>query len=387
MENLKRTDPSGLTVDVLAEGGAGGLLARAFIAARDLALARDETWLEGIRAGKLNARPASQFAMRVLPGERAKSGYLAGYSIELASNGQNFRRSFSVHSVASVARRCVANLLKENPDAASQQYKYVLSSVGGPASAPTQKEPTAAGQRAGVETDGASAPAPRVVRREQDFYFEEAPLGDYIERSEMMPRATSPLEGESQMPPMPVFITEDLWQQGFALARRGGDKESAAVFTGRLMRDVRSPEIFQVMDACIEAEHADQKELSVTFSGETWAKARHVLDQRRKRLKRPHERIIGAVHGHNFLPEAAADGTMRCEACAVAQHCGRTTAGASIADFEWFAAVFAGQPWAISLIHGYNARGEDDWRLYHLSDGCLMPRTIRRLLGEPPAKK
>jgi hypothetical protein len=51
----------------------------------------------------------------------------------------------------------------------------------------------------------------------------------------------------------------------------------------------------------------------------------------------------------------------------------------STADLNFFSCVHAGQPWSVLLIHGYTARMEDDWRLYHLADGSLVPRNIRRL--------
>src|SRR5437660_4198809 len=101
---------------------------------------------------------------------------------------------------------------------------------------------------------------------------------------------------------------------------------------------------------------------------------------RRQRLNRPHERLLGSVHGHNFTPPADANGRTMCDLCAVAKVCSRTTTVISTADQEWHRSVFAGQPWAVALIWGYTARpGEEDWRLYGLADGSLAPRPIHRL--------
>ena len=99
-----------------------------------------------------------------------------------------------------------------------------------------------------------------------------------------------------------------------------------------------------------------------------------------RRRVNPHEVMTSSVHGHNFLPAADASGRRMCEACPTAKVCGRTTASASLADERWHQIVFSDYPWATMLIWGYNAREEDDWRLYGLNnDGKLAPRTLRPL--------
>src|SRR5260370_28778923 len=206
--------------------------------------------------------------------------------------------------------------------------------------------------------------------------FEPAPLAQYLEKSEPMYGCWSSAEEEDFMP---AFVSQDIWQEGQEQARRGGEQESAAVWTGRRFRDTASPEIFLVLDACLEAEHAIEEKLAVTFSGDTWGRVREVLDIRRKRLNRPHERILGSVHGHPFMPAADEKGRRMCDLCAQAKFCTRTTASASPADRDWHRSVFSAQPWAIMLIWGFNAREQPDWRLYGLSDGTMSPRGIRLL--------
>ena len=48
-------------------------------------------------------------------------------------------------------------------------------------------------------------------------------------------------------------------------------------------------------------------------------------------------------------------------------------------DFGWHRSVFAGQPWASLLIWGFNARSEEEWRMYGLDNASLQPRTVRTL--------
>jgi hypothetical protein len=59
----------------------------------------------------------------------------------------------------------------------------------------------------------------------------------------------------------------------------------------------------------------------------------------------------------------------------------RTTADASPADLDWNRSVFVAQPWALLMVWGYNAREQEDWRMYGLNGGTLTARGIR-LLGK-----
>lgn len=356
------TNGEQFAVDLLSQDDEPKLLGRETVSLEDLALARDETWREALRVGRLDERNPGEFVLRVLPGRVNKSGRLENYLIELSDGDNVYQRSFSLYSLAPVARRRAAALLEAESLPKGGAYHFALSSV--PRSS----------RGSGAQTTPAGA---RVVQHSEPLVLEAAPLQEFFGRSEPVPCETAePLTEEPR--PMPVFFARGVWETALECARRGGENESGGVLTGRLLREAASPEIFLTVDACITAEYADEQKLSVTFSGESWAKIREVLRFRRKRMNRPHERIVGAVHGHNFLPSANSEGVRMCDACAAAKYCGRTTAAASTDDFQWHASVFGGgQPWAISLIWGYNARGQDDWRLYHLNDAALTPRGAR----------
>lgn len=379
MNNLNTVimaDGSELVVDIMSleEDDDGRLLGREVVQRSDLSLVRDETWLEGVRKGLLTPLEPSHFAMDIVPGDRRGEG-IAGYGVELTNNGERHRRSFSIHSLIPVAKRQLTRLLQREAVEADVQCGYRLNSV--------PSAPTSSAIVADKEKDNfipAGKLAKRVTRRTEPIVFEDASLADFMQRSEVITRANGASEEESDEAPMPVFTTREVWQQGYQLSRRGGECESAAVLTGRLMRDVDSPEIFLVIDACIEAEHAEESELSVKFTGDTWARVRDVLELRRKRLGRPHERICGTAHSHPWLPGRDEDGEDTCKTCPKVSTCDRTTAVSSQADFNFWQTVHgAGQPWSVLLIHGLTATGADDWRLYHLADGSLVPRNIRCL--------
>lgn len=342
------------------------LVAREPVTYPDLLAARDETWFRGLRAGLLGP-DVHALSMQVLPGESHGADKIEGYTVELRDGRHSYRRHFPLTSLASVARRAALHLIERKVFDKKTDYTFFLTTVRPEADAEPASPPTPA--------DGS-----RFRHRLAPPAFEPAPLADFLGKSRLLPSVSCPEpEAEKDDGAMPVFVTEDVWQQGRELARRGGENESAAVWTGRLLKDTDSPEIFLRLDACIEAEKATEEKLAVTFSGETWARVREVLDRRRRRLNRPHERLVGSVHGHNFKPSADKNGRRTCDACATAKVCSRTTAAASADDLEWHRAVFTGQPWAVLLVWGYNAREQEDWQLYGLADASLAPRPLRLL--------
>jgi len=188
--------------------------------------------------------------------------------------------------------------------------------------------------------------------------------------------ASSPVPEGTTDPTVPVFFPNQLWQEAHELARRGGELESAALFTGRLARDTDSPEIFLLIDDCIVASYTSATSHSVLFSGDTWHILHERLEQRRCRLGHSNEIFVGSVHGHNFGPALDEHGRKTCDACDQQPICSRTTAVTSPDDVLWHQSVFCGQPWAVLLVWGWNARNEEEWRLYGLQNGTLSPRSL-----------
>jgi len=361
MKAVQTTSGEDLMVSLIAKNDESErLLARAPVGLRDLTLARDETWCRGMRAGVLGPDLSAQ-SLAVLAGENKGPDQLVGYFVELKDGDRTFRRHFTVSSLSHVAHRAAVELVQKEALQDKDTFAYYLSAVR-----PEQKTE--------AESNGVAG---KVKHRSTVPVFESASLAEHLAQSEPMFGAWASEEDEDNF--MPAFASREVWEEGQSQARRGGEQESAAVWTGRLFRDTASPEIFLVLDACLEAEHAIEEKLAVTFSGDTWGRVREVLEIRRKRLNRPHERILGSVHGHPFMPGADDKGQRMCDLCATAKYCTRTTAIASPADLDWHRSVFTAQPWAIMLIWGFNAREQPDWRLYGLCDGTLSPRGIRLL--------
>ena len=333
------------------------LLARVPLQHADFNLARDETWWWGVRSGKLEIG-LDRYAMRIRTDKQDGAGRCVGYAVEIVGEGQSYQRRFPVQSMSDVAQRKVVELIGQKAMQLGETFHYHLRTIPFESARNDDSPPQSK----------ATIPVP---------CCESASLADFLAGSEPIVGVGDPPE-PWQEAAAEIFVTEDVWQEGRQLAHRGGKNESAALFSGRLFRDTQSPELFIVWDACLEAEQAMEGEYSVTFTGETWARAREMLDFRRKRIN-PNEIICASVHRHPWYPEADAAGCRMCETCAAAKHCGRTTARPSTADFEWHRSVFVGQPWATLLIWGYNAREEEDFRLYGLQNASFKERTIRVL--------
>jgi hypothetical protein len=368
MKPIRTHTGDDLVLGILAKrDGDQRLLGREIVCEADLLPARDDAFLRGVRAGLLGTDLA-KVSMNIIPGETVTPDRVVGYTIELRDEGKSYRQRFGLTSLAPVARRAVARLVEQEALKDGDDYSFFLTTVRPDGDAEPVEGKSSANGHNGM----------KATRRQESLVLEPARLQDYVRNSELLTGCTEPTEAEVE-PPMPIFVADDVWKEGHDLARRGGELESAAVWTGRLMRDTESPEVFMLLEACLEAEHAQEEKLAVTFSGETWARIRELLDMRRRRLNRPHERILGSVHGHPFLPEADEKGNRKCSLCATAKVCSRTTAIASLADIQWHLSVFCGQPWATLTVWGFTAREEEDWRVYGLSEATLQPRTIRRL--------
>jgi hypothetical protein len=338
-------------------------IARVSLTYSDLHVARDETWLYGVRKGLL-LPDLDAHEMRVIPGKDTGAGVLDGYVIELTDGDRSYQRAFTNHSVSGVANRTILELAKDRESQISlgTQYSYYITTV------PADKD----------QADDMPMSVQSCCR---PLMLEAARLADYIANSEVL-RGVSEPPPEPKEPPMPMFVTPEVWQESKEHAHRGGENESAAVFSGRVCRDTESDEVFLRFDACLEAAHALEEKLAVTFTGDTWGHVHERLEFRRRRLNRPHEMIVGTVHRHPFAPSADAGGNRKCEACSVVKYCSRSTAVPSTEDFEWHRSVFSGQPYSMLLIWGYNAREEEDFRLYGLEDASFKERTIRLLTTE-----
>jgi hypothetical protein len=371
------TTPDGETLIVAVAGkddGKTSILALEAVLQTDVTSARDETWWIGVRTGRLPP-DLNSLSMKLLPGRRQQRYLVDGYTLELGDATHSFSQRFSVQSLTETAQRALARLIQKKQFNEDAKVHYFLI---------CQKVTQQAGPKESVAHDPQQDVRVRAVTCHEPLPLEEASLDEYLELSEPMAeaQAAEPV-GQDTVLHMPVFFQSDVWAKGHQFARRGNDLESAGIWTGRLIRDSKTPEVFLVVDACIDAQHADEERYSVTFSGATWSRVRHVLQQRRHRLNRPNEIILGSVHGHNFTPGTQEDGDRLCDECPHLPTCRKTTAVLSTDDLAWHRSVFAAQPYAILALWGWTARQEEVWQCYSLAGATLISRPIRMLKAEP----
>jgi hypothetical protein len=332
------------------------LLGREPVTMSDVYPARDETWLRAMREGALSEN-LGELSTSFHAGENRTAEQLSNFIVELNGPARSYRKSFAASSLAGVARRGALRLVKETALQEDDTFAYYLTAI----------------RNGGHGDDQGVVPSAR--HRIVAPVLEPRPLAPLLADSEALHGNWASADDDDNF--LPVFVGNDVWAAGQGEARRGGEKESAGVWTGRLFRDTASPEIFMVVDACLQAEHATEEKYAVHFSGDTWARLRDTVNIRKQKLNRPHERIVGSVHGHNWCPEADEQGTRTCEHCHTVKVCTRTTAIASQADLDWHRSVFVAQPWALLMVWGFNAREQEDWRLYGLNGGTLSPRGVR----------
>lgn len=329
---------------------------------RDVILARDETAWAGVCAGALGA-DLDQHEWRLQPGESAGRDRIRGYGIEVRSGRQTYRKHFATQTVAAAARRGAARLREQQALGADETYSFFLTT------------------RPMEEDESESSPPLAARRLAEPLVFATEPLAEWLARSRPYigpSRTAAPCVVEkTPAEVMEVFIPRGIWEDAREMSRLGGENESAAVLLGQLARDTTSPAVFLTVSECLRAEHAVEEKLSVGFSGDTWGAVRTRLEQRRRKLNQPGEMIVGTAHGHNFQPSRDSSGRMTCDSCAVLEVCSRSTCHASDDDLTFHQSVFTGAPYAQLLLWGWNAREEEEWRLYGLKDGTLTPRSVR----------
>ena len=330
----------------------------------DLTPARDKTWWDGVRAGRLPP-DLGRLSMKLTSGPRQEADLVDDFILELSDEGHSFEHHFSVDSLSQTAERALERLLNKKETTLNEDSKISYFLVA-----------------RHIEQDRATDQPAQVrarIRREP-LMLEEAPLEQYLRNSEPLAAAQAAAPtGPGSTLQMPVFFKADSWAKGHQFARRGNDLESAGIWTGRLMRDTKSPEVFMVVDACIDAKYADEEKYSVTFSGATWSRVRQVLQQRRRRLNRPQEIILGSVHGHNFTPGSKEGAGRLCDTCPDLSACRKTTAVLSMDDLKWHKSVFAAQPYAMLTLWGWTARKEEVWQCYSMAGATLISRPVRML--------
>jgi proteasome lid subunit RPN8/RPN11 len=91
----------------------------------------------------------------------------------------------------------------------------------------------------------------------------------------------------------PVLVPRHVIDEAVEEAKRAPEREVGGVLLGHLRRDEDSGELYLEVTCLVPAEQTQATELSVTFTGETWARVREVIAVRGEG-----EIFVGWMHSH-----------------------------------------------------------------------------------------
>jgi proteasome lid subunit RPN8/RPN11 len=108
-------------------------------------------------------------------------------------------------------------------------------------------------------------------------------------------KALGPAQAWDSLRPddFPVLLPRHVIDEAVDEARRAPECEVGGVLLGHLRRDTESGELYLEVTCLVPAEQTQATELSVTFTGETWARVREVIAVRGEE-----ETFIGWMHSH-----------------------------------------------------------------------------------------
>jgi hypothetical protein len=340
----------------------GPELGRHVISDSDLSDLRSEAWLAScLRKGCTDVAhdELPVFITPIFP--EGSAPQCSGIAVEVKNPvGEKIRRGVPLDAFVEFASRAAAPLRAEGVLAPDERFYYELI-------AEEDTRPPDCVDESGLIITAHNPPLEVVKAR----------LRPNMERARTV--------GEPNEAFCPVFYTLEAYERAERFARLGAKEsppvETGAVLVGYLGSCPESSELYVVVTDALEVADAESGELSLSYTGKTWARVQAVVRGMRSRPETAAHRIVGQAHGHNFLP---AGGAPPCEECHSRAVCSRSTAFISQADRDWTRAVFCKQPWSLCHIFGWNARAEPVHALYGLCDNRLVPRPFHILPDPEP---
>jgi hypothetical protein len=319
-----------------------------------------ELWFDQLRGG-LTHLELRDLVARVRPvyHEDAEIGsYCAGFQlVGRMPGGAEASRFFPRACLEHVAARRARALIESGQLAVGDVYFYSLA-PGSESSEKSEKKSEKAEQETTVRApEGHGTPS-----------LASLSLPPLLEGAKAV-------DGQLDDSAYPVLFTRSAFERAERISRKGASQqpaiETGALLVGALCACPETHEIFAVVHEVLEATDSQASTFSLTYSGQTWARVQAVLRARRAHPGMRHDRILAQAHGHNFLPLG---GVEPCSACHLVAVCTRSSAHLSDEDRTWTRAVFHAEPWQLSLIFGFDARGTPVHTFYGRRDGSLQPR-------------
>ena len=333
----------------LRSGEDGPELASRALRAADLVDLRGELFLDLFaRRGMPDVDP-EDISLRVSPRwTPAARPQCEGFAVNVSGpDGKTLTRDYPIHLFSDVATALASDLVARGQLKASDLYSWQIAADV--AAAPA----------------GESATQFSMAVSREPLTYAVQPIDELVRRADV--------SGQLEASCLPVFYLRKALRSAETIARRGAERhppvETGAILIGSLASCPDSGEFYAVVEDALELLDPVEAKFSLTYSGQTWARAQAVL--RARRAQRPVLRLLGQCHGHNFVP---GDGVPPCEACATAKICGRSSVFVSSADTNWTRCVLSGQAFALCHIFGLNSRREEIGDLFTFRDNRLHPR-------------
>ena len=269
--------------------------------------------------------------------------------------GESFGQEYNVRLFSDVADAALQRLIADKVLTLDDKWSYELVVDDRPAARATTVD-TAVTEMS-FSTDAKPAPLKYLSR----------PLKHLRQNAEAV--------GEPSDLHFPVLYTASAYERSQRFARRGGEsqppRETGAILVGPPCSCPETGEFYLVVTDALEATDAEEKKLSLAFTGKTWLRLQAIVKSMQAQPATSTYRFLGQSHGHNFVPM---DGAPPCAICATTKVCSRTSVMVSHEDRVWTQAVFSGAPYALCHIFGLNARLDKVHGLYSLHENRLTQR-------------
>ncbi len=239
----------------------------------DFTRAVEAAFFDGLRRGVWTSYDPPLGRARIEPRfeEQRESPRSVGFDVVLpAPGGGEHRARFKSAFFANRATREGGQLVRDQKVPAKGTLLFQLAAyLDGAATAPTRR-------RLGITVEEASVEVAIRPGSRRDLGVTEA--WD-------QPKAQD----------FPVVIPRHVLEEAVEEARRAPDREVGGVLLGHLCRDPQGGELFLQVTCQVPAEQTEATAASVTFTPETWARVREVVE-----LRGEGEIFVGWVHSHPF---------------------------------------------------------------------------------------
>jgi len=308
----------------------------------DFGRAVETAFFDGLRRGRFRDYIVPTAGVRIAPRfatADAASPLTSGFTVVLPTeDGGEHRVDFDTHFLASHAKRIVVDRVLQG-EVEADTLKYRLTAYL------DETPPRKNGLVLSLESDEPQVPIRTLSR---------ASLGQTVSWD-------SPSGSD-----LPVLVPRGVLEQAVAEAKEAPEREVGGFLLGHLCRDADDDEMFLWVTCHVPAEGTEATETSVTFTAQTWARAREVIAWRDEG-----EIFAGWVHSHPFR---------FCSECPnpPKPDCVGKVLFFSPEDHFLMEVTFA-QPFMVALQTGVEPRlesvlGHLPVKLYGWRDGVVVPR-------------